>query len=694
MSILAEQIQKAEKRLDFDPRELRDELRNKTPRDLSTHDQLERRRDFLQDSMKDDQAAWHTFERIINGNELMSINYLERGTQAARSVARVHIVDKSGNTVGWGTGFLIAPRVFITNNHVLPDANVSTHSEVHFQYERDVAGKPKEVVIFGLRPDQLFFTSQELDFSIVAVESNSHKRSLEEFGVLPLIGKLGKVLDGEWLTIIQHPNGERKQICVRDNRLLHRGDDVLWYSTDTLGGSSGSPVFNNDWFVVALHHSGIPKIRNGRIQTRDGRDYDEETMDETLIHWIANEGIRSSRILEFLATALPNHPLLQPIFLQNAVETPPSPPPSLPISHFQSTEPLGSDAIAQVTIPLRLDLTLISRSGKTDQLPSTVETRSRSIRPPMFQINQSIQRSGFDENFLGPEYTVWLPDLNANLLQDAAKLFNQNNQETDETELKYTHFSVALSKSRRFAFYSAANVHFSHRWSLGPRADQWRWDERIPRKYQLDEWFYANNQFDRGHLSRHKDVRWGRTPEEALQAAQDSCSWTNCVPMHSQFNQKGDDTPLWFELEHYILEGCVEASGFKAQIITGPVLAADDPEYKNIQYPVSFWKIVAAVNSKKKLFATAYLLSQAETLDKFGFELVSEVPFGHFETYQTTIHEIELLTGLNFKYGAKRRSLSEIDPLQEAHRSSPVQAERGAPHICRLLYSPDILQLE
>ncbi|PWU09100.1 MAG: hypothetical protein C5B47_03880, partial [Verrucomicrobia bacterium] len=210
---------------------------------------------------------------------------------------------------------------------------------------------------------------------------------------------------------------------------------------------------------------------------------------------------------------------------------------------------------------------------------------------------------------------------------------------------------------------------------------------------QIDGWLYESNYFDRGHLTRHKDVRWGKTPQEALQAAEDSCCWTNCVPMHSQFNQKGDETPLWFELEHYILEDCIEASNFKAQIITGPVLSQQDPKYRNVQYPLSFWKIVVAVNSQKKLFATAYLLSQAETLEKFGIERAPEVPFGQFETYQTAISDIELLTGLNFKYGADRHPLSKIDPLRQEYRPLEPQETQKPFRTSHLLSSPEELRL-
>jgi endonuclease G len=67
------------------------------------------------------------------------------------------------------------------------------------------------------------------------------------------------VSPGEYLTIIQHPSGGDKQIALRENQLLKIDTHTLWYRTDTSPGSSGSPVFNDVWQVVALHHSGVPK---------------------------------------------------------------------------------------------------------------------------------------------------------------------------------------------------------------------------------------------------------------------------------------------------------------------------------------------------------------------------------------------------------------------------------------------------
>ena len=47
-----------------------------------------------------------------------------------------------------------------------------------------------------------------------------------------------------------------KQISLYHNIVTNTNERVVQYLTDTLKGSSGSPVFNSDWEVVALHHSG------------------------------------------------------------------------------------------------------------------------------------------------------------------------------------------------------------------------------------------------------------------------------------------------------------------------------------------------------------------------------------------------------------------------------------------------------
>lgn len=234
-------------------------------------------------------------ERIIGANDLVGVAYLDLARAAARSVGRVVLKDAQGRTVGFGTGWLCGPHAILTNHHVLEDAAAARTSVIEFNYELKPDGTLRNRVTLNLDPDTLFLTSETLDYSLVAVKGDT-----SAFGWLPLFGMTGKVLVGEALSIIQHPSGEPKQIALRENRLVDLLPDFLHYETDTAPGSSGSPVFSDAWEVVALHHSGVPRTdAQGRPLRRDGQPLGPGDSD-TLIDWIANEGVRVSRIVEDL----------------------------------------------------------------------------------------------------------------------------------------------------------------------------------------------------------------------------------------------------------------------------------------------------------------------------------------------------------------------------------------------------------
>ena len=241
-------------------------------------------------------------ERIIGTSDLMSITYLERGLRAARTVGRISIRTKNGGpTLGYGTGSLISPTLLLTNNHVLGSPEEARFSRVEFQYQELLDGGHDTSVFFPLDPARFFVTDPELDYTLVAVDDPQGK--LAAYGFNRLIEAEGKVTKGESLSIVQHPRGEPKQVALRENRLIEVLENFLIYQTDTAPGSSGSPVFNDEWEIVALHHSGFPrKDAQGNWLTRDGRIY-QDGMDDSLIDWIANEGARVSRIVKHLKAA-------------------------------------------------------------------------------------------------------------------------------------------------------------------------------------------------------------------------------------------------------------------------------------------------------------------------------------------------------------------------------------------------------
>jgi endonuclease G, mitochondrial len=53
------------------------------------------------------ETARLALERIIGGNDLVSVNYLAKGLAAARSVGRIQLRRASGDVIGFGTGFLL-----------------------------------------------------------------------------------------------------------------------------------------------------------------------------------------------------------------------------------------------------------------------------------------------------------------------------------------------------------------------------------------------------------------------------------------------------------------------------------------------------------------------------------------------------------------------------------------------------------
>lgn len=184
-------------------------------------------------------------EAVLGENTLRSISFLEQGLKASRPVALV----KVGSTRA-GTGFLVAPDLLITNHHVLPMRDDVEKTAFLFNYQLDFQGRPLEVHQYGPKPGGIFHTCKELDYAVVELSGCPW----DSWGHLPL-GR-SEVTPDERVNIIQHPAAQPKQIAIQNNFVQYVGDGVVQYLTTTMPGSSGSPVFNDEWTVVALHHAG------------------------------------------------------------------------------------------------------------------------------------------------------------------------------------------------------------------------------------------------------------------------------------------------------------------------------------------------------------------------------------------------------------------------------------------------------
>ncbi|MDH5526486.1 MAG: trypsin-like peptidase domain-containing protein [Nitrospirota bacterium] len=212
------------------------------------------------------------YEKIHKENNLLPARFLEDGAGRARAVCRVVIRDTAGVIGGYGTGFLIAPELIMTNNHVLPTIESARGSVAEFGYEEDQVSTS-----VTLKPDLLYITDENLDFTIVACRPTD----LGDIEPVPLTRNPAMVTRSERVNIIQHPQARRKEVALHQNKVIKVLDKVVHYTTDTEPGSSGSPVFNNDWGLVALHHAGWS----------DGGT-------------VTNEGIRVSAIVRHLLARL------------------------------------------------------------------------------------------------------------------------------------------------------------------------------------------------------------------------------------------------------------------------------------------------------------------------------------------------------------------------------------------------------
>jgi endonuclease G len=206
-----------------------------------------------------------SLEQVIGDDNLLSIRFLKRGVAVSKSVCCINV---NGKHVG--TGFLVGPRMLMTNAHVIPDVETANLSTAEFNFEDCVDGHAESADEFSMCPDELFVSSpqDQLDYSLIAIRplSNGGARKLEEFSYVKLDGREGKALLGASFNIIQHPGGGLKQVALRENFFTNRSENHLHYETDTLPGSSGSPVFNDQWDVVCLHHgacTGHPCVNEG-----------------------------------------------------------------------------------------------------------------------------------------------------------------------------------------------------------------------------------------------------------------------------------------------------------------------------------------------------------------------------------------------------------------------------------------------
>ena len=540
---------------------------------------------------------------------------------AARAVGRIEVV---GHRMSWlGTGWLVAPDIIVTNRHVA--AEFGRADCTRFVFRQGLAGQPMSASIdfveeFGNTEERTFAVQRIVHIEDDGGPDMAFLQVASRAATWPTPIALGdEPVADDLVAVIGYPARDSRipdqalmeQIFgnVYDKKRLAPGQltgvrgPQITHDCSTLGGNSGSVVFSlRNGQAVGLHYAGRFMEAN-----------------------FAVSGVTvCDRLREVTTGSRTNRPTVG--FSDPATQLAPAKP---ALARFTTTIPL------KVTVEL-------GESYAVDVSPASA---------PVADLDEVItegvpadyaDRRGYDETFLGSAPAVPLPEV-----QDTADVLTfPDTADNIEKVLRYEHFSVVMSSSRRMCRFSAVNIDGKQRAKV--ERSGWRTDPRIPAKAQIIKECYGNApKFSRGHMTRREDPVWG-TPTSAELGNDDSMHVTNVVPQMQTFN-----AGIWLDLENYALFHA-RRDDMRISVFTGPFLTDQDPEMFGVRIPIEFWKVIVFVHDDTNaLTATGYSLSQHEFVSE------NEFVFGEHKTAQRRISWIEQKAGLSFG------QLAGLDPFRE-----------------------------
>ncbi|MBN9519919.1 trypsin-like peptidase domain-containing protein [bacterium] len=228
------------------------------------------------------------FEKTIK-NRLPQLDFSVWRTQMTQVEGRVCRVEINGNPAG--TGFLVGPDAVLTNYHVLESVltgdTPATKVACRFDYKLLAEKSKVEGLVVPLHPTEWSLdnspyspaektrtpdtpppTGDQLDYALVRLAERVGEKAFtpkggaeaQTRGWLSLPTTPTAFTKDMPLMIVQHPDGGPLKLAVDTESVIGEVADGLRvrYRTNTEPGSSGAPVFDLTWNLVALHHLGDP----------------------------------------------------------------------------------------------------------------------------------------------------------------------------------------------------------------------------------------------------------------------------------------------------------------------------------------------------------------------------------------------------------------------------------------------------
>lgn len=202
-----------------------------------------------------------TLQGFLTRNpDFLDVWLLKQAIERARSVCLIE-VPRIGKK---GSGVLIDKDLILTNFHVISKTEDAALSSL----EMNVAdaflrfgafrseGAAAEGQIVGLArkdPVVAFSPVNSQDFALLRVDGAIAKLS----DVAPALFATRIPAVGTAIHILQHPQGGSMKLALSSNGVTGTdlANGLIQYVTHTEDGSSGSPCFDADWRLIALHHA-------------------------------------------------------------------------------------------------------------------------------------------------------------------------------------------------------------------------------------------------------------------------------------------------------------------------------------------------------------------------------------------------------------------------------------------------------
>lgn len=241
-------------------------------------------------------------EQIFSVNAPVALQVVRNALQRARSICRIH-ANMGGQDTPFGTGFairgsLLNPAwgddpVIVTNNHVISTAAVGNSQRMEYCDAVFVCQDTDACKRVGFKAVLWESDPEAHDITILALDGPL-PGDAEPLAALALPALPRKAVNDDGigrLYVIGFPAAGQLSFSFADNIFLdHDGPEItdltsesagekrvqvqpepvrLHYKTPTLGGSSGSPVFDfNSFQLIGVHHRGLPGMP--RLNRRAG----------------------------------------------------------------------------------------------------------------------------------------------------------------------------------------------------------------------------------------------------------------------------------------------------------------------------------------------------------------------------------------------------------------------------------------